>query len=258
MKPTWTKTRDGTRAALRISLLMACAVFAATELGCVPTQQHLAVAVPPEVLAPDCEQWTHVQETLADVALNAMQTLGRIDPWIYRRDDQGAFLLDATATPMPGQSPDAFQAALTRVNSEPAARDALARGLTAATNACANEACPPKVYSITVSRIETPFENDRLFNWAVAGEDVPTPAQWRGFLALYVPRPELCPFPDSLSVGSRASGLGQTSGLFNHLLDEEGEDALGNSCKCPYMGGMFKTTSCQYGRGYLSAQCTAF
>jgi len=212
-------------------------------------------AIPPAVLSDDCLEFARAQEALAELALQAMQNYGRIDPGLYARDEKGGFVVIGEGAVKDATLRQKFDATLARVNATGPFLAAFSRGYAAAQEECSKEACPAVGYTFDVQRIPTERKKDQLYHWTVKGAPPPA-AAWRGFARLYEARPELCPVPSSLVIESRVSGIAQTSGLFDHL---PGDAALGDPCSCYYAGSKNLPTSpcssCPYRYGHSGSHC---
>jgi len=170
-----------------------------------------------------------------------MQAFGRVDPTIYVPSEQSLSPNPDLAQPE-GEKSERFRKALARVTGDAKTLEAFKRGYAAATQVCADGACPGTAYSISVERIETP-KHDAFFGWKVAAPAFPSVLEWRAFIELYAPRPGLCPVLPSLKVRTRGSGTAQTEGLFGGE-EEGGEASLKPRCPCIYDGGPGRGSPC--------------
>lgn len=261
-----TDTRSTARATPLALLLLAAS-------ACTPPEPVMP-RPPADVLAPECTEWAHVQESVAELALHAMRTFGRIDPKLYRRDGEGPIRRDPEIQPLALAAPEPFDTALAKVNAQPPARDGLARGLGAAELLCGETGCPPVAYSISVDVVDASTDADRMWAWVVKDENMPSGVQWKAFMATYASEPELCPVPRSIAVRTRASGFAQTAGLLNHPVSDATEATArkettvtasahshsggGNPCKCPYMSANQRNGSeCTTCPGYAYFQASS-
>jgi hypothetical protein len=153
-----------------------------------------------------CWDQLGVQQRLAELAIRAMETYGRIDPALYDvASDNDRIRVDPSAQPLePREDAEPlrrFQAALQTINDNERLRRALRAGHSDALKACAGY-CPPNVYPVDLTLVSVPKNPEAgLYKWKEK-KDVPTDPEWTlGFLNLYGGAPiASCPFAPPLEL----------------------------------------------------------
>jgi hypothetical protein len=190
------------------NVAMACTLAAAAVFTGCPQQPEFP-GHPGPGLSEECQQQFQSAELRARLAVAALSAYGRIDPLLYVLDSQRGLAVSPSAVVVDETKLGEFSQALKLVLDDKAARQALLAGYEKAVAACGTDACPPKVYSFTV----TPRRcNGTCFEWNVNGSELPNDGQWEdGYSNVYAHELIECPLIASLDVRSTNSGSAQTS-----------------------------------------------
>jgi hypothetical protein len=186
----------------------------------VPAPPTPAPPPPLRPLTSVCAKWGVAQGPLANLALQTLENVGRLDAAIYVQDANHAFQLAEGVEPEPGKSVDPVRRALAEINHNRVALDAFSAAVAAARPVPGT----PHRYLVDVVRGESDS-----FSWKLSAlnQETPTPEEWAGFHSLYDPTPEGCPVFEALVLEKNGEGQMQSRPQIRDFT---------NGCNCKQTG----------------------
>lgn len=181
------KTRRGSR---WLVLCAAAAALAGTFAGCQATVTSQPPVTAEQEMSPDppaeCAAQQLYQRRLEQLAMGAMETFGRIDPFLFERSDSGELLAPKDTSEPRRQFRENFEGMLKRIQAEdPEFAGRFLEGQAAARKVCGEIGCPRNEYTIHIERRQLANDDGSIDYFEVEGENRPSDSEWQSFLRQY-------------------------------------------------------------------------
>jgi hypothetical protein len=174
------------------ALGVAAAALAGGLAACRETPQPISPRRVPHV---DCREQQLIQLKLEELAMSAMETFGRIDPYLFEGSlESGKLSVNGEPQERRGFRPQ-LERALKTVESDGQALRTFLAGQAAARVTCGKD-CPPTVYEFDVRREQLPEGDGFTDHFEVRSSEGPSDIEWKeGFLRQYTyAQPECFPY----------------------------------------------------------------